>query len=41
MGVQGFVKNYKALIVCRVILGFFEAGGLVISLMIRVGQLMR
>lgn len=28
---QGFVKNYQALVVCRFILGFFEAGGLAYS----------
>jgi hypothetical protein len=29
---QGFVKNYQALVVCRFILGFFEAGGVAILL---------
>ena len=33
---QGFVKTYQALVVCRFILGFFEAGGVAILLMIRL-----
>ena len=33
---QGFVNSYQALVVCRVILGFFEAGGVAILLAIGI-----
>jgi hypothetical protein len=36
VGLQGFVKSYEGLIICRLILGFFEAGGVVASRMIRI-----
>ena len=38
---QGFVKSYGPLVLCRFILGFFEAGGVAILPMIRISQLMR